>query len=148
LSLARSTNEKKWREIGADSVKTMAQLIECSEWNFRNKLHLLNAQLQFLENEKSSAQFSFEAAILSAHEHRFYHEEALACELYGIFLIETNQIVKGIEQLRLAIDMYFYWGAKKKAHDVEDFIRIKSPALQQQASSKPGSSLGGEMCES
>jgi hypothetical protein len=122
LCLARSTNERKWREIGAESVRTISQLIQCSEWNFRNKLHLLNAQLQYLENENDSAEFSFQSAIVSAHKHRFYHEEALACELYGIFLIENNNIAKGIEQLQSAIDKYVQWGATKKAADVQDLI--------------------------
>ena len=45
LCLARSTNDSKWTEIGAESVKTMTQLVECSEWNFRNKVHLLDAEL-------------------------------------------------------------------------------------------------------
>jgi hypothetical protein len=124
LCLARSKNERTWREIGTESVKTMAQLVECSEWNFRNKLHLLNAELHYLESRNSLAEISFKAAIVSAHEHRFYHEEALACELYGVFLIETNNLVTGIEQLQLAIDKYVQWGAKKKADDVKDFIEL------------------------
>jgi hypothetical protein len=122
--LARSTNEAKWREIGVESVKTISQLIECSEWNFRNKLHLLNALLLYLDNEHNSAEISFQSAIASAHNHRFYHEEALACEMYGIFLIENENIVKGIEQLQLAIDKYEQWGAMKKAADVQDLICI------------------------
>jgi hypothetical protein len=122
LCLARSTNDRKWTEIGAESVKTMTQLVECSEWNFRNKLHLLNAELHYLESRNSLAEISFKAAIVSAHEHRFYHEEALACELYGVFLIETNDLATGIEQLQLAIDKYVQWGAEKKADDVKDFI--------------------------
>ena len=97
-------------------------LVEHSEWNFRNKLHLLNAELHYLESQYSLAENSFKAAIVSAHEHRFYHEEALACELYGIFLLDTKNIVAGVEQLRLAIDKYEQWGAKKKSDDVQNLI--------------------------
>lgn len=131
LCLARSTNDSKWTEIGAESVKTMTQLVECSEWNFRNKVHLLNAELHYLESRNSLAEISFKAAIVSAHEHRFYHEEALACELYGVFLIETNNLATGIEQLQLAFDKYVQWGAKKKADDVKDLIVLsRTSALQ------------------
>jgi len=129
--LARSTNDSKWTEIGAESVKTMTQLVECSEWNFRNKVHLLNAELHYLESRNSLAEISFKAAIVSAHEHRLYHEEALACELYGVFLIETNNLATGIEQLQLAFDKYVQWGAEKKADDVKDFIVLsRASALQ------------------
>ena len=129
LCLARSTTERKLTEIGAQSIKTMTQLVECSEWNFRNKLHLLNAELHYLESRNSLAEISFKAAIASAHEHRFYHEEALACELYGIFLIETSNLASGIEQLQLAIDKYVHWGAKKKADDVKDFIVLSTQSI-------------------
>jgi len=118
----RKTNERKLCEFGAKSVETMTQLVECSEWNFRNKLHLLNAELHYLESRNSLAEISFKAAIVSAHEHGFYHEEALAYELYGVFLIETNNLATGIEQLQFAIAKYVQWGAKKKVDDVKDLI--------------------------
>jgi len=122
LCLARSTKDRKWCEIGEQSIRTMTMLVEHSEWNFRNKLHLLNAELHYLESQYSLADNSFKAAIVSAHEHRFFHEEALACELYGIFLLDTKNVVAGVEQLRLAIDKYEQWGAKKKSDDVQNLI--------------------------
>lgn len=122
LCLARSTNEIKWREIGIQSVRTMSQMVECSEWNFMNKLHLLNAELHYLESQNCLAENSFKAAIVSANQHGFYHEEALACELYGLFLIDTKNLVVGIEQLQLAFEKYEQWGAKKKSEDVQNLI--------------------------
>lgn len=122
LCLARKTNNRELREIGIQSVKTMNQLLECSEWNFRNKLDLLNAELHYLNGDNELAEISFQDAILSAHEHRFYHEEALTCELCGVFLIETEKIDSGIEQLQLARDLYLHWGAKRKADTVTDLI--------------------------
>jgi hypothetical protein len=108
------------------SVKTMNQLLECSEWNFRNKLDLLNAELHYFNGDNELAETSFQDAILSAHEHRFYHEEALTCELYGVFLIETEKVDSGIEQLQMARDLYLHWGAKRKADTVTDFILSRS----------------------
>ena len=122
LCLARKTNNRELREIGIQSVKTMNQLLECSEWNFRNKLDLLNAELHYLNGDNILAEISFQDAILSAHEHRFYHEEALTCEFYGVFLIETEKVNSGIEQLQMARDLYLHWGAKRKADTVTDFI--------------------------
>lgn len=120
--LARSTNEGTYRLIGEQSVRTMTKMVQRSEWNFTNKLHLLNAQLHYLDKRNNLAENSFKAAIASAHEHGFYHEEALACELYGLFLIDTKNLVVGIEQLQSALHKYEKWGAKKKSQDVQFLI--------------------------
>lgn len=123
LCLARTSNESKWREIGNQSVKMMTKLAnEYSDWNFRNKLQLLQAELYYHDGENILAETSFKASIVSAHEHGFHHEEALACELYGIFLIDTKNMVVGIEQLNLAIHKYMLWGAQNKVNDVKVLI--------------------------
>ena len=100
----------------------MTNMVQYSEWNFRNKLNLLEAQFHYLEGRNSLAEISFKAAIVSAHEHGFYHEEALACELYGVFLIDTKNLAVGIEQLQLSVYNYLLWGAQNKATDVKDLI--------------------------
>ena len=123
LCLARSSNESKLREIGEQCVKTMTKMVdEYSDWNFRNKLHLLQAGLYYHDGENILAETSYKAAIVSAHEHGFHHEEALACELYGIFLIDTKNLIVGIKQLNLAIYKYMLWGAQNKVNDVKDLI--------------------------
>lgn len=123
LCLARTSNESKWHEIGNESVKMMTKMAnEYSDWNFRNKLHLLQAELYYHDGKNILAESSFKASIVSAHEHGFHHEEALACELYGIFLIDTKNIVVGIEQLNLAIHRYMLWGAQNKVNDVKVLI--------------------------
>ena len=105
-------------------MRTMSQLVIYSTWNFENKLCLLQAELHYLNARHTMAELSYQAAILSAHSHRFFHEEAMACELYGIYLVETNRILEGFEQLRLSIEKYKQWGAIKKAVAVKDFIQL------------------------
>lgn len=100
----------------------MTQMVQRSEWNFSNKLHLLNAHHHYLDRRNDMAENSFKAAIASAHEHGFYHEEALACEHYGLFLIDTKNLVVGIEQLHLALAGYDKWGAREKSRDVQYLI--------------------------
>lgn len=124
LNLARDTKDEKWRKVGERSVRTMSQLVIYSTWNFENKLCLLQAELHYLNARHTMAELSYQAAILSAHSHRFFHEEAMACELYGIYLVETNRILEGFEQLRLSIEKYKQWGAIKKAVAVKDFIQL------------------------
>ena len=68
------------------------------------------------------AELAYQSSIISAREHKFIHEEALACELYGIFLANKQHTERGVEQLKLAQDKYMKWGALKKAKNVEDLI--------------------------
>mmetsp|Transcript_40712 Transcript_40712/g.85233 ORF Transcript_40712/g.85233 Transcript_40712/m.85233 type:complete len:113 (+) Transcript_40712:156-494(+) len=107
----------------------MKQLVENSAWNFENKLCLLQAELYYLNHRHSMAELSYQASIVSAHEHKFFHEEALACELYGIYLIENKKLSKGMKQLKQALNKYKAWGATKKADSVKDFVYVvKKPA--------------------
>lgn len=99
----------------------MAELSEYSTWNFSNKLDLLQALLHSLNRHHNMATLSYEASIASAREHRFYNEEGLAFELYGIYLIENKMVAKGLEQLQYAKEKYQKWGATKKAEAVEEF---------------------------
>jgi len=124
--LARDTKQDKWRKIGEKNVRSMTQLLEYSPWNFENKLDLLQAELHYLNNHHNMAELSYQASIVSARKHRFYHEEALACELYGIYLVENKMIAKGLEQLQNAREKYVKWGAMKKADDVKDFMDLAS----------------------
>ena len=109
----------------------MENLSEYSTWNFENKLSLLHAELHYLDHRQGMAELSYQAAIVSAHDHKFIHEEALARELYGICLVENKMVVNGMRQLQMAMDKYKEWGATKKADDVQDFMRTRaSPSSQ------------------
>eukprot|EP00578_Thalassiosira_sp_NH16_P017378 CAMPEP_0181111258 /NCGR_PEP_ID=MMETSP1071-20121207/19174_1 /TAXON_ID=35127 /ORGANISM="Thalassiosira sp., Strain NH16" /LENGTH=596 /DNA_ID=CAMNT_0023195129 /DNA_START=1 /DNA_END=1791 /DNA_ORIENTATION=- len=126
LNLARDTKEDKWRKIGEDSIKSMARLVGCSTWNFENKHKLLLAELYSLDGRFSMAELSYQSSILSAHDHKFIHEQALACELYGVFLVENKNFQGGMEQLQIALNKYTQWGALKKAMDVMDLMILVS----------------------
>jgi len=124
MCLARDTKQNKWKEIGEKSVTTMTQLLNHSTWNFENKLFLLQAELNYLNGRIAMAESSYKAAIVSAHDHRFNNEEALGLELYGIFLVENNKVVQGLQQLEKAREEYKVWGAIKKADAVLEFIDL------------------------
>jgi len=124
LCLARDTKQKKWRQVGEKSVKTMSQLVEYSVWNFENKLSLLQAELYYLNHRHAMAELKYQASITSAYNHRFFHEEAMARELYGIYLVENKMAVRGIPQLEMALDNYEKWGATRKADSLKEFIEL------------------------
>lgn len=122
LSLARDTKQVKWKIQGEKSVVWYQQMESMSKWNFENKSKLLQAELHYVDGDIESAEAFYEASIESACNHRFIHEEALACELYGVFCIENKMFDKGSKQLRVALEKYKQWGAMKKAAELERFI--------------------------
>lgn len=121
LCLARKTKDSKWRDIGEEAVKSHALFAKHGTWNFEHKHLLLQAELCYLDQRHSMAELFYKSAILSARDHKFIQEEALACELYGIYFIENKRVAEGVEQLQTAVKKYQQWGALKKSLDVIEF---------------------------
>jgi len=127
MNLARHTaarGSKKLRGMGEKCTKIMTQLCYHSSWNFENKLHLLQAELHYLNEDIVAANTSYTNSIASAREHQFLHEEALAYELHGIFLIENKLVDMGMEQLMMSATKYAEWGAEMKVRDVVSFMDL------------------------
>ena len=112
--------------MGEESVQAMSQLEKTGTWNFENKMNLLEAELHYLDQRHAMAEISYQLAIASAHDHRVFHEEALAQELYGFYLIENGKSDRGLDQMRQAVDKYNQWGALKKARHLSDNIEAIS----------------------
>lgn len=83
---------------------------------------MLRAELHYLNGEHESARVAYEQSITSARETENINNEALACELFGIFLCENKMINEGIKQLQMALEKYRQWGAARKVRDLEEFI--------------------------
>jgi len=131
LTLARDTKQAKWKILGKKAVEWMSQLESMSAWNYENKSKLLQAEFHYLEGDLESAESAYQAAIKSARVHNFIPEEALACELYGVFCVENQMIDKGHMQLHLALKKYSLWGATNKANQLQLFIDLVEPSYSQ-----------------
>eukprot|EP01083_Nonionella_stella_P224470 799006_1 len=110
--------------MGEKAVIIMAKSEIISKWNFENKSKLVQAELYYLDGDLESAEIAYNSSIMSAREHKFINEEALACELYGTFFVENGMVSKGTVQLNLALDKYKKWGAMKKANELQKFIDL------------------------
>ena len=88
---------------------------------------LLQAELHYLNGDVKSAQLEYKASISAAHNHKFPHYKALACELHGIFCLENQMIEEGTDQLKMALDKYNQWGAKCKVRELEQFMKTIDP---------------------
>merc|ERR1719223_1266627 len=122
LYQARKTKDVKWKAIGENVLNSISNVAQHGTWNFENKQMLLQAELYHLKCRNRMADIAYRAAIASAQEHKFIQEEALAFELYGIYLVENERRGKGLKQLEIAAKKYKQWGALKKAQHVNDFI--------------------------
>ena len=110
-NLARQTDEKhEWIRIGEFVRKKMATWAQSCAWNFENKMLLLDAEHMFTLTLDSTctpdlpasdhsgnvdrAESLYIRSIISAKEHKFIHEEAIANRLAGDFFFERGHYSK------------------------------------------------------
>jgi len=116
LGRFRKNGGQFWMDIGERSISQFeAWNTEC-EWNFQNKLLLLQAELHFTKNEVTEAEHTYNLAISSSKDHRFVHEQGLSCELAGIFYRTTRRKEHSMSLIRQAAECYTSWGAHEKAN--------------------------------
>ncbi len=111
--LARLEDDKarEWADIGKEALSKYMTWVKYSEWNWQNKMLLLEAESQACEGEMEMAKIKFQASIDSARKHRFVHEEGLASELFGMYLEENGNLDEAKQQYALARCCYLKWGA-------------------------------------
>jgi len=124
LSLARDTKKNAWRRTGENAVSELSKWAIMSPWNFESKYKLLQAELSYLDGELEPAENSYKASIISAQEHKSMNDEAIACELYGIYLVENKRAGAGLTHLLKAVEKYKDWGAVEKFQELQGFIDI------------------------
>jgi tetratricopeptide (TPR) repeat protein len=93
-----------------------------SEWNFKNKELLLEAEYHYSMKNFSMAAICYEASIEAARKHKFIPEEAIANELAGLFFLEEGNREKSLSYFEQSTACYRTWGASAIARRVEGFI--------------------------
>ncbi|KAL7465110.1 hypothetical protein ACHAXS_009397 [Conticribra weissflogii] len=110
--MARSQpNVNKWLEIGERAIQSHKTWVKHSEWNFENKLLLLEAELLYLKGKYVSAEKKYISSIESAHRHKFVHEEGLAMDRISSYYKFRGNVGKETEYLNGAFSCYETWGA-------------------------------------
>ncbi|KAL7553996.1 hypothetical protein ACHAWF_017381, partial [Thalassiosira exigua] len=104
-------DNEQWAEIGEGNINLLRQWSASSEWNFRNKLELLEAEFYYFRGDKSNALEKYQAAIRSAQDHRFVHEEGLANIKSAEFLLRMGRQESALVHLTQAKKCYEVWGA-------------------------------------
>lgn len=85
----------------------------------------MEAELQHTLAEFEKAAASYEASIRAAREHRFVHEEAMACELAALFFFERGLRPKSCKLYLRSLECYEKWGAHAVARRVRESIERK-----------------------
>ncbi len=110
--LSRSENDSSyWLSIGEESLVRFRSWLKYSEWNFENKVLLLEAEMHFSKGENDAAEKKYQAAIESARRHRFVHEQGLSNEFLSMFYKSRCKEEMERESMLNAAECYGLWGA-------------------------------------
>ena len=121
------------------------QLVEWAEHcpeNFENRAALVGAEIARIEGRELDAERLYEAAIRSARENAFVHNEALANELAARFYAARGFETISQAYLRNARYGYLRWGADGKVRQLDQLyphLRPEETALLRLARSAPRS---------
>ena len=111
LRIYRETRGSLWLERARKCKSDMKLWSdEGSQWNFKHKLLLLQAEEYYSIGDYVSAQDFYNKAIQTAKSRKVSNDVALSCELAAKFYMETNEQVKALRHLRLALKKYLEWG--------------------------------------
>ena len=108
--LFRSGDEAKL-EVGKAAVSSFKAWVSHSTWNWENKLLLLEAEMLSCKQDVAGAEAKYQAAIESAKQHKFVHEEGLANELFAGFHAANGDTDRAKSHLSEARACYEKWGA-------------------------------------
>jgi predicted ATPase/signal transduction histidine kinase/ActR/RegA family two-component response regulator len=107
---------------------------------FGNRVALVGAELARLEGRVPDAERLYEAAVQSAREHGFIHNEAIAHEVASRFYAARGIHSIAEACLRSARHCYLRWGAFGKLAHLD---RHQAYPLDEQAAAWPRSTIGG-----
>lgn len=103
----------------------MKEYSKHSEWNFKNKALLIEAEFHNANKDVDEAASFYEASIKAAQEHKFIQEQAIANELAGIFFIQQGNYLKSYSFFMQSIECYEKWGANAPARRIKDLIQTE-----------------------
>jgi hypothetical protein len=111
--LARLQDDKsrEWKAIGKKALSKYQTWVKYSDWNWENKMLLLEAESHACEGEDEMAKSKFQASVDSAQKHRFVHEEGLAREMFGMYFEENGNRAEAMQHYAHARSCYQKWGA-------------------------------------
>merc|ERR1719203_1380131 len=127
LARKRLDDEVKWTNLGLSAILTLRKWVKSSNWNFSNKLYLLEAELYFLKEDDEKASLCYHASINAARAHRLVHEEGLAEEKAAFYFLHKSRHGDALAHFVNAKKCYKVWGAHAVAQRVDNVIAMSLP---------------------
>ena len=120
-------DESEWTDVGLAAIRSFRKWVTSSEWNFANKLYLLEAEYYYLKEDHERAMSCYNASLMAAREHRFIHEEGLAEEKTATYLLHTGRHDEAMVRFMKAKNCDEVWGARALLQRVDKAIAILLP---------------------
>ena len=127
LDLIKKKNSVEGKEVVRVAIAAMKDAAAGSDWNFANKLCLLEAEQQSRRQSHRKCIDMYNASIESAKRSGFIHEQGLACEKAGFYFMRVKNKEKAFEYFQQARECYESWGSVVKV----DFIQRELDGLNQ-----------------
>lgn len=104
----------KGKEVVCTAIAAMKDAAASSDWNFTNKLRLLEAEKQSMRQTHRKAIPMYEESIECAKKSGFIHEQGLACEKAAFYFKRVKNNEKAKEYFTQARECYEEWGSLVK----------------------------------
>lgn len=129
LARKHQEDEEKWTNVGLDAINSLKKWVKSSDWNFSNKLSLLEAEYYFLKEDDDRAMSCYTSSINAARKHRFIHEEGLAEEKVATYFLHRNNQDHAMRHFLNANRCYKAWGAHALVQRVDKAIAAMLPQV-------------------
>ncbi len=116
--LKKKMNTSRLKEVNED-IAFMKVAVSHADSNCRNKLQLLEAEKYGLDARHSLAVASYDAAIASAKNSKFIHEQGLACEKAGFYYKKIGDARNAFVYFQQARQCYEEWGSRLKVEVIQ-----------------------------
>lgn len=122
IAIAHKSNKRRYRKLGKTNLKCLKKLQLLGPENARNKVALMEAELEFLDGNVSVAIGMYDKAIELSAKQGITQEHALATERKALAILSIGQYSSGIQLLRTAQSIYEDWGSNLKVERISKEI--------------------------
>ena len=111
LAVARERNQcKVMTDHAEETITLLTKKSEIFPANYLNKVYLLRAERAVTLGNYSEVMELYNKAISLSKKYGFQHEEALAFERAGMFLLQRNDVDEAYQSLLQSYYSYEVWG--------------------------------------
>ncbi|MEO1052918.1 MAG: ATP-binding sensor histidine kinase [Bacteroidota bacterium] len=118
-AITNSAERKKALSKVNAAAKKMKKWSQSSPANYLHKYQLLQAEVYRLKNDAENARLWYDKAIVSAENHGYVNEQAIAYERAALYLMENKSDFPHDIYWQKTYDTYLKWGALTKARSLE-----------------------------